>query len=121
MTEPTRRVTITIEARHLRPLLDALNHGVHPVHYPGLDSDNEAFLLACEAQQVFKEAATAALSNEGNDIKAQLLEACESLIVALRQQARLARSLGGDIALYEGNAAAWDKARAAIEAAKEST
>jgi len=60
-------------------------------------------------------------ANEGTDVKAQLLEACEGLIVALRQQARLARSLGGDIALYEGNAEAWDKARAAIAAAKETT
>ena len=59
-------------------------------------------------------------ANEGTDVKAQLLEACEALIVALRQQARLARTLGGDIALYEGNAEAWGKARAAIAAAKES-
>ena len=117
MTDPTRRVTITIEARHLNPLLDTLQRGLSEIEYE--DDEGTTFAQACEAQREFADAVTAALSNEGKDVKAQLVEACEALIVALRQQARLARSLGGDIALYEGNAEAWDKARAAIAAAKE--
>ena len=49
----------------------------------------------------------------------ELIEACQDLIVALRAQAQLAVRAGGDVALHNGNAAAWDKACAAIKKARE--
>lgn len=51
----------------------------------------------------------------------ELVAACEGLIEALRSQVWLARQLGGDIAVNEGNAVAWDKARAALAKAKGET
>ena len=47
-----------------------------------------------------------------------LVEACKGLVVALRTQSHLARELGGDIALNEGNWPAWKKAEKAISNAK---
>jgi len=73
MTDPTRRVTITIEARHLRPLLDALQRGLSEIDY----DESKTYLQACEAHREFANAITAALSNEGKDVKAQLVEACQ--------------------------------------------
>ena len=46
---------------------------------------------------------------------AALVAALKATVAALRAQARLARNLGGGIAVYEGNGAAWAQARAAIE------
>lgn len=44
----------------------------------------------------------------------RLRAALRKMIVALRIQARLALSVGGDIALNEGNASAWKQAEAAL-------
>ena len=48
------------------------------------------------------------------DLLGELLRACKGLIVALRMQVNLARDLGGDIAMNEGNYDAWQQAEAAI-------
>ena len=75
MTDPKRRVTITIEARHLNPLLDTLQRGLSEIEYE--DDEGTTFAQACEAQRECAYAVTDALSNEGTDVKAQLLEACQ--------------------------------------------
>ena len=70
MTEPNHRVTITIEAEYIPTLIDTLARGVRFAH-------TDKWLYACEALGAFERAAKAALSNEGTDVKAQLLEACQ--------------------------------------------
>ena len=51
-------------------------------------------------------------------ILTDLVEALEGMVVALREQVVMARACGGDIAVNEGNAAAWDAARAALAKAE---
>ena len=45
---------------------------------------------------------------------ARLREALDEMITALRIQARLALYFGGGVAMHEGNADAWDKAKKAL-------
>jgi hypothetical protein len=44
-----------------------------------------------------------------------LEEALKEVVRTLRYQARLAVLAGGEVALYEGNATAWEQARAALK------
>jgi hypothetical protein len=45
----------------------------------------------------------------------ELKEALQNMIVALRNQARLAQRCGGDIAIWEGNAQAWTEAKRILQ------
>jgi len=59
------------------------------------------------------EATEAQLAEKDRQIEG-LKKALRKMIFALRNQVQLARQCGGDIAIWEGNARAWDIARQAL-------